>query len=59
MFLRHLAAQKKRDTFASAYRGVWLTLGNEWSKSTLNRMTLALFAFLISNRQTFDKAEYR
>ena len=26
---------KKRDTFASAYRGVWHTLGIEWSKYTL------------------------
>ena len=50
--------KKKRDTFASAYRGVWHTLGIEWSKYTLICATLAIFAFLISNRQTFDKAEY-
>jgi hypothetical protein len=54
-----LAAQKKRDTFASAYRGVWQTLGTEWKKLTLNGVTLAIPVYPISNRQTFDKAEYR
>jgi len=28
--------KKKRDTFASAYRGVWHTLSTEWKKHTLN-----------------------
>jgi hypothetical protein len=36
IFPSHLAAQKKRDTFASAYRGVWHTLSTEWKKHTLN-----------------------
>ena len=35
MFVRFVKAQKKRDTFASVYRGVWHTLGIEWSKHTL------------------------
>jgi hypothetical protein len=35
IFLPLLTAQKKRDTFASAYRGVWHTLGTEWKKYTL------------------------
>ena len=57
MFPHSFAAQKKRDTFASAYRGVCRTQRNRILKAHAMRDPQHHSGFFIQNRQTFDKTE--